>query len=170
MKEFQSWLPFQSTTGANRRSAMEPPSHGHGVSNHRRISGTIINQTRILSPRNQAVYFESSAAPAAAPTASHHEPRPVSINLARKNRTKALATSNDASGVTIRVPTATINVRLKNKAAVAESLALLKRIWAERQTAQVAGTTSNAEMIRTPNSVSPAMSVPSRIKMATIGG
>src|SRR5262249_51712568 len=130
MKEFQSWLSFQSSTGANRRSAMDPPSHGQGVSNHRRISGTIINQTRILNPRNQAVYFESGGVPTAADTASHHGPRPVSINLARKNNPKALATSNGASGVMITVPAATIKVRLKNSAAVAESLVLLKRIWA----------------------------------------
>ena len=92
------------------------------------FEGAIINQTKILTPRNQAVYLESRAVPTETPTASHHKPCPVSISFARKNRTKALATSNGASGETTTVPTATINVRLKNNAAVTESLASLNRI------------------------------------------
>src|SRR5262249_15312707 len=137
---------------------------------HRRISGEISNQTRMLSPRKKAVYFESRAAPAAVPTASHHRPCPVSTSFARKKSTKALATSRGASGVTTTVPPATINVRLKNTADVAERVGLLNRISAERHTAHVAGPASNTETMRTPNSVSPAINVPSRMTTATIGG
>ena len=46
------------------------------------------SQIRIAAPKNSAVYFDSSAAPTAAPTASHHAPRPVSSTFARKNSTK----------------------------------------------------------------------------------
>ena len=68
------------------------------------------SQIRIAGPKNSAVYFDSSAQPAAAPTASHHTPRPVCSTLASANSTKLEATSSGASGVTIMVPTAAISV------------------------------------------------------------
>ena len=78
------------------------------------------------------MYFDSSAAPTAAPTASHQTPLPVSRTLAQKNSTKLDATSSGASGVTIRVPTAAIKVTLSNSAAVASARTLPNRISALR--------------------------------------
>src|SRR6202011_280031 len=98
-------------TGENMASATIPPRYGHGEISQRRSLGTLTSQIRIAGPKSSAVYFDNSATPTAAPTASHHAPRPVSSTLARKNRTKLEATSNGESGVTIRVPTAAIKVR-----------------------------------------------------------
>ena len=53
-----------------------------------RSFGTAISQIRIAGPKNSAVYFDSSAAPAAAPTASHHAPRPVSSTFASAKNSK----------------------------------------------------------------------------------
>ena len=64
----------------------------------------------MAGPKNSAVYFDSSAQPAAAPTASHHTPRPVCSTLASANIRKLEATNSGASGVTIMVPTAAISV------------------------------------------------------------
>src|SRR5947209_19699844 len=89
-----------------------PPRYGHGDSSQRRSFGTATSQITIAGPKNSAVYFDNSASPTAAPTASHHAPRPVASTLARNNSTKLEATSSGASGVTIMVPTAAISVTL----------------------------------------------------------
>ncbi len=133
-------------------------------------SGTATSQIRIAGPKNSAVYFDSSAAPTAAPTASHHAPRPVSSTLARKNSTKLEATSSGASGVTIMVPTAAISVTLSRMVAVAATRWPPNRISAARYTAQLIGSASRIDTSRTPSSVSPAIMVPRRITIATIGG
>jgi hypothetical protein len=116
------------------------------------------------------VYFDSSATPTAAPTASHHAPRPVSSTLARKNSTKLDATSSGASGVTIRVPTAAIMVTLSRMVAVAATRRPPNSMAAERYTARLIGSASRIDTSRTPSSVSPAIMVPARITKATAGG
>ena len=131
---------------------------------------TLTSQIKIAGPKNIAVYFDSSAAPTAAPTASHQAPRPVSSTLARKNITKLAATNSGASGVTMMVPTDAIMVTLSRMAAVAAIRWPPNKIAAERYTAQLIGSASRIETRRTPNSVSPAIIVPSRITKATIGG
>src|SRR5674476_1433564 len=105
-------------TGENTAAATRPPKYGQGEISQRRSLGTLTSQIRIAGPKNSAVYFDNKAAPTAAPTASHHAPRPVSSTLARKNSTKLEATSSGASGVTIRVPTAAIRVTFKRMVAV----------------------------------------------------
>src|SRR5450759_1544021 len=105
-------------TGANIKTATAPPRYGQGEISQRRSFGTLTSQIRIAGPKNKAVYFDDSAAPTAAPTASHHAPRPVSSTFARKNRMKLEATSSGASGVTIKVPTAAIKVTFKRMVAV----------------------------------------------------
>src|SRR5438477_12729188 len=120
--------------------------------------------------KKSAVYFDSSAVPTAAPTASHHAPRPVSSTFARKNRTKLEATNSGASGVTINVPTAAIRVTLSRMVAVVAARTSPNRMEAARNTAQLIGSPSNIETSRTPSSLSPAMSVPRRITAATPGG
>src|ERR1700690_3902523 len=105
-------------TGENIAMVTTPPRYGHGEISQRRSFGTLTSQIRIAGPKNKAVYFDNSAAPTAAPTASHQAPRPVSSTLARKNSTKLDATSSGASGVTIRVPTAAIRVTLSRIVAV----------------------------------------------------
>src|SRR5689334_25143993 len=100
-----------------------PPRYGQGVASQCRIFGTASSQIRIAAPKNIAVYFDSNAAPTAAPTASHQTPLPVSSTLAQKNSTKLEATSSGASGVTIKVPTAAISVTFSSSAAVAATRA-----------------------------------------------
>src|SRR6202521_3551779 len=100
-------------------SAASPPRYGHGEINQRLSSGTATSQTRMIGPKNSALYLDSSAAPTAAPTASHHAPCPVSKTFARKNRTKADANTSGESGVTIIVSTDTIMVAFSRIAAVA---------------------------------------------------
>ena len=75
-----------------------------------------------------------------------------------------------ASGVTIKVPAATISVRLNRSAAPAAVWRSPVRRSAARQTAHVAGIANRTETSRTPSCVSPAMAVPARITSATIGG
>ena len=116
------------------------------------------------------MYFDSSAAPTARPTASHHAPRPVSSTLASKNSTKLEATSSGASGVTIMVPTAAISVTFSRIADVAATRLPPNRMAAVWYTAQLIGSASRIETSRTPSSVSPAIMVPRRITKATIGG
>jgi len=147
-----------------------PPRYGQGEISQRRSFGTATSHIRIAGPKNSAVYFDNNAAPTAAPTASHQAPRPVSSTFARKNRTKLEATSNGASGVTIRVPTAAISVTLSRIAAVAATRWPPNRIAALRYTAQLIGSASRIDTSRTPSSVSPAIMVPTRITKATIGG
>src|ERR1700730_12068263 len=106
-------------TGENITSETRPPRYGHGETSQRRNFGTPTSQIRMAGPKNNAVYFDSSAAPTAAPAASHHAPRTVSNRFERQNRTRLDATSNGASGVTIMVPTAAISVALSRMAAVA---------------------------------------------------
>src|SRR5260370_220665 len=91
-------------TGENTASATRPPRYSHGEISQRRSFGMLTSQIRIAGPKNSAVYFDNSAAPTAAPTASHHAPRPVSSTFARKNRTKLEATSSGPARVTITLP------------------------------------------------------------------
>src|SRR3954465_8550422 len=109
-----------------------PPRYGHGEISQRRSFGTAISQIRIAGPKNSAVYFDSSAAPTATPTASHHAPRPLATTFARQNTTKAEATSSGASGVTIMVPTAAISVTLSRMVAVAATRSPPNRIGGAR--------------------------------------
>src|ERR1700682_350249 len=157
-------------TGEKIRSETMPPRYGNGEISQRRNFGTDTSQTRIAGPKNNAVYFESNDAPTAAPTASHQAPRPVSSTFARENRTKLEATSNGASGVTIRVPTAAISVTLSRMVAVSATRWPPNRMAAVRYTAQLIGSANKIETSRTPSSVSPAITVPRRITKATIGG
>src|ERR1700733_4820775 len=157
-------------TGENTASATSPPRYGQGDTSQRRSFGTATSQIRITGPKNNAVYFDSNAAPTAAPTASHQTPRPVSSTLARKNRTKLEATSNGPSGVTIRVPIAAVSVTFRRIVAVDATRWPPNRIAAVRYTAQLIGSASRIDTSRTPNSVSPAIMVPSRITTATPGG
>src|ERR1019366_9000464 len=157
-------------TGENIAADTRPPRYGHGEISQRRNFGTANSQTRIAGPKNSAVYFDNSAIPTAAPTASHHVPRPVSSTLARKNITKLEATSNGESGVTIRVPTAAIRVTLSRMVAVAATRWPPNRIAAVRYSAKLIGNASRIDTSRTPSSVSPAIRVPARITNATIGG
>src|SRR5260370_28680866 len=157
-------------TGENVESDTRPQRYGQGESSQRRSFGTLTSQIRIAAPKNSAVYFDSSAAPTATPTASHHAPRPVSKTLARENSTKLEATSSGASGVTIRVPTAAISVTLSRMVAVAATRCPPNRMAAVRYTAQLIASASNIEASRTPSSVSPDIMVPSRITSATAGG
>src|SRR6516225_8972660 len=99
-------------TGVNIASATMPPRYGQGEISHRRNFPTLKSQIRIAGPKKSAVYFDTSAAPAAAPTASHQAPRLVWSTFARKKSTKLEATNNGESGVTIKVPTAAISVTL----------------------------------------------------------
>src|SRR3981189_1040674 len=126
-------------TGENIASATTPPRYGQGEISQRRSFGTLASQIKIAGPKNNAVYFDSSAAPTAAPTASHHAPRSLSNTFARKNRTKLEATSKGASGVTIRVPIAAIRVILSRMVAVAATRWPLNRIAAVRYTPQLLG-------------------------------
>src|SRR3977135_4166875 len=153
-------------TGEKIANATRPPRYGHGEISQRRNFGTAPSQIRIAGPKNKEVYFDSSAAPTAAPTPSHHAPRPVSNTFARKNSTKLEATSNGESGVTIRVPTAAISVTFSRIVAVAATRLPPNRIAAVRYVAQLIGSASNIDTSRTPNSGSPAIMVPSRITTA----
>src|ERR1700722_18197713 len=105
-------------TGENNTRETRPPRYGQGEISQRRSFGTHTSQIRIAGPKNSAVYFDNRAAPTAAPTASHHAPRPVSNTLARKNSKKREAPSKGASGVTIMAPPAAISVALNNSVAV----------------------------------------------------
>src|ERR1700738_2430471 len=147
-------------TGENIASDTRPPRYGQGEISQRRSFGTLTSQIRIAGPKNSAVYFDNNAAPTAAPTASHQAPRPVSSTFARQNRTKLDATSNGASGVTIRVPTAAISLPLSRMAAVPPTPGPPTRTAALRSPAQLTGSASNIEASRTPSSVSPAIRVP----------
>src|SRR3954447_995468 len=118
MNDTHWWSAFHRITGENIANATTPPSTGHGESSQRRSFGTAISQIRIAGPKNSAVYFDSSAAPTAAPTASHHAPRPVASTLASAYSTRLEATRSGESGVTIRVPTAAIMVALSRMVAV----------------------------------------------------
>ena len=91
-----------------------------------------MSQITIAGPKNIAVYFDSSAHPTAAPTASHHAPRPVSSTFARKNSRKLEATRSGESGVTISVPTAAISVTLSRRVAEAATRVPPNRISAAR--------------------------------------
>src|SRR5258708_7022654 len=157
-------------TGENIDSETMPPSIGHGETSQRRSFGTTKSQIRIAGPKNSAVYLDNSAAPTAAPTISHHAPRPVASTLASEYRTKLDATNNGASGVTIMVPTAAIIVALSRMVAVDAARRPPNRISAVRYTAQLIGSASSTDTRRTPSSVSPAIMVPRRITAATIGG
>src|SRR6202011_2382172 len=134
-------------TGENIVSDTRPPRYGQGEISQRRSFGTLTSQIKIAGPKNNAVYFDNNAAPTAAPTPSHHAPRPVSNTFARKNRTKLEATSRGASGVTIRVPTAAIRVTLSRMVAVAATRWPPTRIAAVRYTAQLIGSASRIDTI-----------------------
>src|SRR3982074_708570 len=149
-------------TGENIASPTPPPRYGQGEISQRRSFGTLTSQIKIAGPKNNAVYFDNNAAPTAAPTASHHAPRPLSNTFARKNRTKLEATSRGASGVTIRVPIAAIRVILSRMVAVAATRWPLNRIAAVRYTAQLIGSASRIETTRPPSSGSPASLAPTR--------
>jgi len=121
--------------------------------------------------KNSDVYFDSSAAPTAAPTASHHAPRPVSNTFAReKNSTKLEATSSGESGRDderadrCHQRDVQQDRRGRRHPHTAET-----GIAAVRYTAQLIGSASNIDTSRTPNSVSPAIMVPSRITTANTG-
>src|ERR1700686_4958587 len=157
-------------TGENIASATAPPRYNQGEISQRRSFGTLASQIKIAGPKNSAVYFDSNAAPTAAPTASHHAPRPVSSTFARQSTMKLEATSNGESGVTIRVPTAAIRVTLSRMVAVAATRWSPNRIAAVRYSAKLIGGASKIDTNRTPNSVSPAIMVPRRIRTATPGG
>src|SRR6202162_307547 len=157
-------------TGENISSETRPPRYNQGEISQRRNFGTLASQIRIAGPKNIAVYFDSNAAPTAAPTASHHAPRPVSSTFARQSTTKLEATSNGESGVTIRVPTAAIRVTLSRMVAVAATRRPPNKIAAARYTAKLIGSASKIDTSRTPSSVSPAIMVPKRITSATPGG
>src|SRR5216683_560717 len=88
-------------TGENIKSETRPPRYGQGEISQRRNFGTATSQIKIAGPKNNEVYFDSNAAPTAAPTASHHAPRPVSNTLARKNSTKLAAASRSATSAKI---------------------------------------------------------------------
>src|SRR3982074_200567 len=88
MKETQWWSAFHQMTGAKIASATAPPRYSQGEISQRRSFGTATSQIRIAGPKNSAVYFDSSAAPTAAPAASHQTPRPVSNRFARQHKTK----------------------------------------------------------------------------------
>src|SRR6202048_2140170 len=137
-------------TGENITSETRPPRYGQGESSQRRNFGTVTSQIRIAGPKNSAVYFDNSAAPTAAPTASHHAPRPVSSTWARKNSTKLEATKSGASGVTIMVPTAAISVALSRMVAVAATRQPPNRIEAVRNTAQLIGSASKIDTQQNP--------------------
>src|ERR1700682_1397821 len=126
-------------TGGNIASDTGPPRYGQGEISQRRSFGTLTSQIRIAGPKNSAVYFDSSAAPTAAPTASHQTPRPVSNTLARKNSTKLEATNSGASGVTIRVPTAAIRVTVSRMVAVAATRSPPNSIVDARHAAKLSG-------------------------------
>src|SRR6202011_3004036 len=106
-------------TGAKIANVTRLPRYGQGETSQRRSFATLTSQIRIAGPNSSAVYFDSNAKPTAAPTASHHAPRPVSSTLASASSTKLAATSSGASGVTISVPTDAISVTLSRIAAVA---------------------------------------------------
>src|ERR1700682_2271735 len=156
-------------TGEKIASETAPPRYGQGEISQRRSFGTLTSQIRIAGPKTSAVYFDSNAAPTAAPTASHQAPRPVSSTFARKYNTKLEATSSGASGVTIRVPTAAISVTLSRMVAVAATRWPPNRMAAVRYTAQLIGSASRIDTSRTPSSVSPDIMVASRITSATAG-
>src|ERR1700674_1812787 len=156
--------------GENIKSETRPPRYGQGEISQRRNFGTAASQIKIAGPKNNAVYFDSNAAPTAAPAASHQAPRPVSSTFARKYNTKLEATSSGASGVTIRVPTAAISVTLSRMVAVAATRWPPNRMAVARYTAKLIGSASRIDTSRTPSSVSPAIMVPSRITTATAGG
>ena len=101
-----------------------------------------------------------------ATTRRARSPAPWREKTARSSRPP----SSGASGVTIMVPTAAIRVTLSRMAAVAATRWPPNRISAVRYTAQLIGSASRIETSRTPSSVSPAIMVPSRITIATIGG
>src|SRR3954470_5284464 len=126
-------------TGQNIASDTRPPSTGHGEISQRRSFGTATSQIRIAGPKNSAVYFDSNAAPTAAPTASHHTPRPVASTFASAQSTKLEATSSGASGVTIRVPTAAIMVALSRMVAVDATRRPPNNSSAVRYTAKLIG-------------------------------
>src|SRR6202034_4151919 len=128
MKETQPCSAFHKMTGEKTINAVSPPRYSHGESSHRLSLGTLISQIRIAGPKNIAVYFDASAAPAAAPTASHHAPRPLSSTLARKNSTKLEATRSGESGVTIREPTAPPTSRSKTRAATVNIVLRTSRV------------------------------------------
>jgi hypothetical protein len=86
----------------------------------------------MIGPKNSALYLESSAAPTAAPAASHHAPRSVSKTFARKNRTKPDAASSGESGVTIIVSTDTIMLAFSRIVAVEATIGLVNRSCAAR--------------------------------------
>src|SRR6267378_2289281 len=130
-------------TGENIKSETRPPRYGQGEISQRRNFGTTTSQIKIAGPKNNEVYFDSNAAPTAAPTASHHAPRPVSSIFARKNSTKLDATSNGESGVTMSVPTAAIRVTFRRMVAVAATRMPSNKIAALRYTAQLIGSASN---------------------------
>ncbi len=90
--------------------------------------------------------------------------------MASASSTKLEATSSGASGVTIMVPTAAISVTLRRIVAVAATRLPPNRTHVASYIAQLIGSASRIETSRTPSSVSPAISVPSRITTATIGG
>ena len=86
----------------------------------------------MIGPKNSALYLDSSAAPTAAPTASHQAPRPLSKTFARKNRTKPEAANKGASGVMIIVSTDTIMVAFSRIVAVEATIGLPNSISAAR--------------------------------------
>src|ERR1700681_1032675 len=119
-------------TGQNIASETKAPRIGHGEISQRRSFGTATSQIRIAGPKNMAVYFDNSAAPTAAPTASHQAPRRVSSTFARKNKTKLEATKSGASGGTIGWPPAPISGTWSGMAAFAATRQPPNRIEAVR--------------------------------------
>src|SRR5260221_1728448 len=104
-------------TGEKIMSATMAPAHGHGLNNHLRSSGTRSSQARMLAAKKTVEYLENIPRPNAAPTASHHSPRPVSASFARARSRKQVVTMTAESGVARIDPHAMASVKLKNNAA-----------------------------------------------------
>src|SRR5436190_20222081 len=100
-------------TGEKTRMPRRTARYGQGVLSQRRSRGEATRYRRIEAARKQAVYLERSAAPQAAPAASHHPLRGDSSAFPKNSIESDQKRSRGASGNPNADPTNAAGVTAK---------------------------------------------------------
>ncbi|GAV34126.1 hypothetical protein ROTAS13_01788 [Roseomonas sp. TAS13] len=150
--------------------ARTPPAQSRQSRNQARAFASSSSQSSRPIPRKAAVYFDSSAAPAKRPTASHQRPSPRAWASATAQRVRHQKTICGVSGVISTAPAFTSSVALNSEAAITPGRRSGNRRLPARTRASVASSSPTGPSSRMPSGVSPSSSVPARIQKATMGG
>ena len=162
---------FQATFRPNRPAAITQVSQGQGRFSSARPSGVATSQRNTPGARNRAEYFDRVARPAA--DARREPPERPSRLLRPLSRHQSVAIQNrveGASGTARITPKPISRVALNQtaaRAAIRSPAPASRAASHSRSVVRLAPRTGNS---RTPSASSPAISRPSAIHQAIIGG